>query len=302
MFFLLRSNQEIDALSQRIIIENIASSGPPEMVRILTEAAIGNFLTKSGLNTGKVGTTYVATGVKRKYNSVAGSEVKSAVESHVLPPSSEEQVEEARRKNEELQKNLALLRKRLEEKQKRKMQQKTSNHYDTASEDGEIALSLDLPFTRDPTAVPSDSLVESDHLGRTEGGAENSIDGAKELEYSNGVSEVSIETLRMRQKQLRQTIELSNLKNFASQQKSLLSKQKSKLKESRQLWQECEVEVNMYESIVQDGEKRLTDLERRQKLLLGMLAKATRNVLDARRNLNEAKLAVSEGSEPSASR
>ena len=59
---------------------------------------------------------------------------------------------------------------------------------------------------------------------------------------------------------------------------------------------ECEVEVNMYESIVQDGEKQLTDLKHRQKLLLRMLAKATRNVLDARRNLNEVKLAVTEGS------
>ena len=59
---------------------------------------------------------------------------------------------------------------------------------------------------------------------------------------------------------------------------------------------ECEVEVNMYESIVQDGKKQLTDLKHRQKLLLRMLAKATRNVLDARRNLNEVKLAVTEGS------
>ena len=77
------------------------------------------------------------------------------------------------------------------------MQQKTSNHYDTMSEDGETAPSLDLLFTRDPAVVPSDSLVESDHLGRTEGGAENLIDNAQELECSNGVLEVSIETLCM---------------------------------------------------------------------------------------------------------
>ena len=70
---------------QRIIIENIASLGPPEMVRILTEMAIGNIFTKSGLNAGKVGTMYMATGVKQKYNLVAGmlggeTEEKNAAE------------------------------------------------------------------------------------------------------------------------------------------------------------------------------------------------------------------------------
>jgi hypothetical protein len=99
----------------------------------------------------------------------------------------------------------------------------------------------------------------------------------------------------MRQKQLRQMIELNNLKNLSSKQKSLLSEQNIRLNESKQLLDECSIEVKTYESLVQDGARRLVEFERRHKLLLGMLTKATKNVLDARRSLNEAKLQAKGG-------
>jgi hypothetical protein len=110
-----------------------------------------------------------------------------------------------------------------------------------------------------------------------------------ELKDSNVSSRFqSISSLRRRQQQLRQAIELNNLKNIASKQKSLLSEQKIRLKESIQLLDECSTEVKRYEGLVEDGGKRIADLDRRQRLLLGMLTKATKSVLDARRAFKEA--------------
>ncbi len=56
-----------------------------------------------------------------------------------------------------------------------------------------------------------------------------------------------------------------------------MSEQKIRLKESIQLLDECCTEVKRYEGLVEEGGKRIADLDRRQRLLVGMLTKATKN-------------------------
>ena len=147
--------------------------------------------------------------------------------------------------------------------------------------------STTLSFLPKPSASPLELSIEV-VAGKSTDESQNVSNNA-ELKDSSVSSRIqSISSLRQRQQQLRQTIELNNLKNIASKQKSLLSEQKIRLKESIQLLDECCTEVKRYEGLVEEGGKRIADLDRRQRLLVGMLTKATKSVLDARRAYKEA--------------
>jgi len=271
--------KEITALSQRLLIENISASGPAELVRIAEEATCSKPLSKYMLDAGKVGNGTEA-GFKRKYATLVG--VEDAEDFNISTPLPGVQVEEVRKRSDELQKNIAFLKNRLKEKQKKNLMQN-----DSAKE------ILGGPSCVDFTGAQS-SASSADYTDKvgvlSESTDERQMCDNAELEGSGGATLGSVQSLRMRQKQLRQTIELNNLKNLSSKQKSLLSEQNARLNESKVLLEECSTEIETYESLVQDGEKRLNELERRRKLLLGMLTKATQNVLAARRNLNEARL------------
>ncbi len=257
-------------MSQRILINYISKSGPPDLIRIIKEPTLGK-ASQSTLDIDKVGTEQTKAHGKRKFSSLIESEMKISEGSH-LQPQVDEQVADAQKRGDELQKSLASLKKRLKEKQEKLLLQCDSQSI--------VAESLAFSSGSSKEDVSCKRLEES----------QNVSDSAqlKDLNASLGVS--SVTSLRLRQKQLRQTIELNNLKNISSKQKTLLSEQKLRLNESKQLFDECSAEVERFEGLVEDGKKRLADFERRHRLLLGMLTKATKNVLDARRALREAKL------------
>jgi len=227
--------------------------------------------------------------LKRKYATLVGSRVENAGDSNISTPWPGVQVEEVRKRSDELQKNIAFLKNRLKEKQEKNLMQN-----DSAQEKvGGLSCA-------DVTGAQSSASAAdcTDKVGvLPESTDERQMCDNAELEGSGGASLGSVQSLRLRQKQLRQTIELNNLKNLSSKQKTLLSEQNARLNESKVLLEECSTEIETYENLVQDGEKRLSELERRRKLLLGMLTKATQNVLAARRNLNEARLCAKDYNE-----
>lgn len=229
---------------------------------------------------GKVGTEQSKSRHKRKLSSLAESEIKASERLHLQPPF-DEQVGDVQKRGDELHKKLAFLKERLKEKQEKLLQ------YDSQKVVAEDQSCTTASFLPNPSASPLEMNDEFD-VGKSADESQNVSINA-ELKNSDVSSRFqSISSLRQRQQQLRQTIELNNLKNIASKQKSLLSEQKIRLKESMQLLDECSTEVKRYEGLVEEGGKRIADLDRRQKLLLGMLSKATKNVLDARRAFKEA--------------
>jgi tRNA nucleotidyltransferase/poly(A) polymerase len=199
-----------------------------------------------------------------------------------LQPPFDEQVGDVQKRGAELHKKLAVLKERLKEKQEKLLLQGDSEM--VFAEDQSCSTLSVLPK---PLSSPLELSMEV-VVGKGTDESQNVSNNA-ELKDSNVSSRFqSISSLRRRQQQLRQAIELNNLKNIASKQKSLLSEQKIRLKESIQLLDECSTEVKRYEGLVEDGGKRIADLDRRQRLLLGMLTKATKSVLDARRAFKEA--------------
>jgi hypothetical protein len=239
-------------------------------------------ISDSVMEIGKVGTTDQSKGrPKRKFSSLAEPEVEVSEGLH-LQPQFDEQVGDVQKRGAELHKKLAVLKERLKEKQEKLLLQCDSEM--VVAEDQSCTT---LSFLPKPSASPLELSIEV-VAGKSTDESQNVSNNA-ELKDSSVSSRIqSISSLRQRQQQLRQTIELNNLKNIASKQKSLLSEQKIRLKESIQLLDECCTEVKRYEGLVEEGGKRIADLDRRQRLLVGMLTKATKSVLDARRAYKEA--------------
>ncbi len=276
--FTLLTPKEITALSQKVFIRNISNSGPPTLIRTVQWPASGT-ASNSVLDIEKVGTERSKSRHKRKLSSLAESEIETSERLHLQPPF-DEQVGDVQRRGDELHKKLALLKERLKEKKEKLLLQC----------DPQLGVAEDQSSTSVlPNLSASPSEMNNEVVAGKSADESQNVSINAELKNSDVSSRFqSISSLRQRQQQLRQTIELNNLKNFASKQKSLLSEQKIRLKESMQLLDECSTEVKRYEGLVVEGRKRIADLDRRQKLLLGMLSKATKNVLDARRAFKEA--------------
>lgn len=96
-----------------------------------------------------------------------------------------------------------------------------------------------------------------------------------------------IEELRRRQKELKQSNEVSNLRNLVQRQREILRVKGKELRDSSTQLHSCVSEMKLKQEKLAASEKSLEEMNHRKRILEGMILRATDKVMTARRNLTE---------------
>jgi len=254
---------DVTGLSQRILVQNISKSGPVQKVRI-----IDSCVTKS-------------------------SSSKTTTQVHLGSPSARD-VEVTRKKNEDLQKKLSNLKKKLEAKRVRQQQQinqqkKSDNN---VCQTGGVNSEFETNTSSQKVQILNDSErthVLDDNSSSQDDKAEGGSGCSDNKRVNSPASAGNVESLRKRQRELQQQIELSNLRNMVSKQKELLFSQRVKLSESTQLLEMCSKGITSEEKMLHQSTELLSELEKRRAVMDRMHLTATKRLVNSRRRLHEEK-------------
>lgn len=107
---------------------------------------------------------------------------------------------------------------------------------------------------------------------------------------SNNIEEgkiAQIEELRRRQKELKQSNEVSNLRNLVQRQREILRVKGKELRDSSTQLHSCVSEMKLKQEKLAASEKSLEEMNHRKRILEGMILRATDKLMTARRNLTE---------------
>ena len=107
-----------------------------------------------------------------------------------------------------------------------------------------------------------------------------------------------IEELRRRQKELKQSNEVSNLRNLVQRQREILRVKGKELRDSSTQLHSCVSEMKLKQEKLAASEKSLEEMNHRKRILEGMILRATDKLMTARRNLTERQ--TQEANEPDA--
>mmetsp|Transcript_19831 Transcript_19831/g.39691 ORF Transcript_19831/g.39691 Transcript_19831/m.39691 type:complete len:733 (+) Transcript_19831:36-2234(+) len=98
-----------------------------------------------------------------------------------------------------------------------------------------------------------------------------------------------LEQLRRRQKELKQKNEVSNLKNLINRQRHLLRTQGQELTESSTQLESVVSDIVSKQTLLNESNKRLEELNHRKKIMEGMMLRATEKLMTARKALGQHK-------------
>ena len=96
-----------------------------------------------------------------------------------------------------------------------------------------------------------------------------------------------IEELKRRQQELKQSNEVSNLRNLVQRQREILRVKGKKLTDSSAQLQSCANDIKTKQQQLAQSEKRLEEMTHRKRIMEGMILRATDKLMTARRNLHE---------------
>ena len=96
-----------------------------------------------------------------------------------------------------------------------------------------------------------------------------------------------IEELKRRQKELKQSNEVSNLRNLVQRQREILRVKGKELTDSSAQLQSCISEIKTKQEQLTMSEKRQEEMTHRKRIMEGMILRATDKLMTARRNLQE---------------
>jgi hypothetical protein len=98
---------------------------------------------------------------------------------------------------------------------------------------------------------------------------------------------IQIQELKRRQKELKQSNEVSHLKNLLQRQRELLRIKGLELTDSSSQLQCCLRDIQSKQEELAASEKRLEEMNHRKRIMEGMIVRATDKLMSARRNLRE---------------
>ncbi|KAL3800388.1 hypothetical protein ACHAWO_008755 [Cyclotella atomus] len=113
------------------------------------------------------------------------------------------------------------------------------------------------------------------------------VDSSNDNATSEESKAARIEELRRRQKELKQSNEVSNLKNLVQRQREILRVKGLELADSSTQLQACINEIKSKEESLAASENKIEDLNHRKRIMEGMIIRATEKLMAARRNLKE---------------
>jgi len=307
---------DITALSQRIFISNISQSGPANRVRIQTESTYQPQYKERKSNSIKINTTTETTQTKK--DQVVPLPILDIEEN-------KRQSDALRDKLARLKQRLAA--KVLQNKQKR-MKQKLldnslrtfscSSNQEEAPNESSSEISKQQPsstianikITKLGSQSNVDAEKESEQVDKeflkldtsSQATSVNSSEKEKSLsltqpepndtEQTNEPpqpSEAYIDGLRRRQRELRNEIDLSKMKNIRTQQQELLATHTGRMQKNAALLKSCTQEIEQEEKIISMKETHLKTLEKKKLIMENMLAKVTRRLMESRKRLHESK-------------
>eukprot|EP00804_Cyclotella_cryptica_P002558 CCRYP_010397-RA/>CCRYP_010397-RA protein AED:0.04 eAED:0.04 QI:305/1/1/1/0/0/3/3012/977 len=141
------------------------------------------------------------------------------------------------------------------------------------------------------TDTADDKLTMDSRLTKGEGVGIVSVADAKE---NIGVSEeqkiARIEELKRRQRELKQSNEVSNLRNLVQRQREILRTKGLELTESSTQLKSCVNEIKSKQRDLAASEKRLEEMNHRKRIMEGMVLRATEKLMTARTNLRETQV------------
>mmetsp|Transcript_19833 Transcript_19833/g.39701 ORF Transcript_19833/g.39701 Transcript_19833/m.39701 type:complete len:736 (+) Transcript_19833:36-2243(+) len=141
-----------------------------------------------------------------------------------------------------------------------------------------------VPSTTDLTINAS-----KDDCNDSSGGKAKLIDNASDVMISSEEKREKLEQLRRRQKELKQKNEVSNLKNLINRQRHLLRTQGQELTESSTQLESVVSDIVSKQTLLNESNKRLEELNHRKKIMEGMMLRATEKLMTARKALGQHK-------------
>jgi hypothetical protein len=243
------------------------------------------------------------------YEDTSDDETQSLCES-VTPPVQEVKPAvpdpDSSRKASELKQKLQLAKMRLELKKKElELKRKKSTAAPQIEDNlGESALESALETTEHSQPVPQQSLDSDKAAGildekpRADSNLAKDEDVNATAAYSEDVNidsgalsleqkAAQVEELKRRQKELKQSNEVSFIKNLIQRQREILRVKGLELTDSSTQLQTCVKEIKSKQQDLTASEKRIEEMNHRKRIMEGMVLRATEKLMTARRNLRE---------------
>uniref|UniRef100_A0A7S1GHA0 Uncharacterized protein n=1 Tax=Skeletonema marinoi TaxID=267567 RepID=A0A7S1GHA0_9STRA len=201
-------------------------------------------------------------------------------EAEVALPNNESQ----KKSHQSLKQQLQLAKLRLEIKRKEQVlleKKRKMPDVAVAATDSKLP---SVPSTTDLTINAS-----KDDCNDSSGGKAKLIDNASDVMISSEEKREKLEQLRRRQKELKQKNEVSNLKNLINRQRQLLRTQGQELTESSTQLESVVSDIVSKQTLLNESNKRLEELNHRKKIMEGMMLRATEKLMTARKALGQHK-------------
>ena len=141
--------------------------------------------------------------------------------------------------------------------------------------------------TSAPESSSSTDIAPQENQPSNSQSFENEARAAAESEVPHVDKAAQIEELRRRQKELKQSNELSNLKNLVQRQREILRVKGAELSESSEQLQSCVGEIKSKQEQLAASEKKIEEMHHRKRIMEGMILRVTEKLMAARRNLKE---------------
>jgi len=198
----------------------------------------------------------------------------------VLPNSNESQKKSHQSLKQQLQ--LAKLRLEIKRKEQLLLEKKRKMPVVAMTADNQLPLK-DMPSTTDLSNAPEEGCNDDSE------GKAKLIDDESDVMVSSEDKRAKLEQLRQRQKELKQKNEVSNLKNLINRQRQLLRTQGQELTESSAQFESVVRDITSKQTLLDESNKRLEEMNHRKKIMEGMMLRATQKLMTARKALGEHK-------------
>ena len=201
-------------------------------------------------------------------------------EAEVALPNNESQ----KKSHQSLKQQLQLAKLRLEIKRKEQVLLEKKRKMPVVAVAATDSKLPSVPSTTDLTINAS-----KDDCNDSSGGKAKLIDNASDVMISSEEKREKLEQLRRRQKELKQKNEVSNLKNLINRQRQLLRTQGQELTESSTQLESVVSDIVSKQTLLDESNKRLEEMNHRKKIMEGMMLRATEKLMTARKALGQHK-------------
>jgi len=122
------------------------------------------------------------------------------------------------------------------------------------------------------------SVLNEDNVVNTQ---EETVDGTPSYDQTHA----KLNQLRRRQKELKQKNDIANMRNLIHKQRDMLQAQGGELTESSTQLQSCVDGIQSKQTLLDESERRLEEMNHRKRIVEGMVFRATEQLIAARKTL-----------------